>query len=87
MLAVEKWAQNKTPLIALFAPMTAAFAREIPDILKHQKKHRLLSHTFPVPHLPSWYAFYRSRSLYCLPFIEMIIEGSPFAQQLFALVK
>lgn len=85
MLAVEKWAQDKHPLIALFAPMAAAFAREIPDILKFQKNHRLLAHTFPVPRLSSWYAFYRSRSRYCIPFIEMISEGSPFAQQLVAL--
>lgn len=85
MLAVEKWSQNKHPIIALFAPMTAAFAREIPDILRHQKKHRFLEHKFPVPHLPSWYRLHRSRSLYCIPFIEMLLEGSPFAQQLIVL--
>jgi len=85
MLAVEKWAQGKSPFIALFAPMAAAFAREIPEILKYQKKHRLLAHTFSVPPLSSWYALYRSPSLFCMPFIEMISEGSPFAQNLLAL--
>lgn len=81
MLAVEKWSQGKHTLIALFAPQVAAFAREIPDILRFQKKHQLLSYKFPVPHLPSWYALHRSRSRYCIPFIGMISEGSPFAQQ------
>lgn len=85
MPAIEEWANNKNLLIALFAPMIAAFAREIPDMLRHQKKHRLLTHTFPVPRLPSWYALYRSRSLYCLPFFEMVFEGSPYVQQLLAL--
>jgi hypothetical protein len=69
MLAIEKWAQDKPPLIALFAPQIAAFAREIPEMLKFQKKHRLLSHTFPVPDLPSWHAFYRSHRLYINPFV------------------
>ena len=47
MLTIEKWAQGKPPFIALVAPLIAAFAREIPETLKHQKKHRLL-----FPHLP-----------------------------------
>lgn len=85
MLAVEKWAQDKHMFIALFAPQVAAFAREIPDILRFQKKHRFLTHSFPVPRLPSWHALYRSRSRYCIPFIEMISEGSPFAQQSLAM--
>ena len=38
MLAVEKWAEGRPPLIALFAPQVATFAREIPEILRHQKK-------------------------------------------------
>jgi len=75
MLAVEKWAQGKPPFIALVAPQIAAFAREIPEILKHQKKHRLLSHTFPVPDLRSWHAFYRSHRRYVNPFLEMILQG------------
>ncbi|MBT1071074.1 hypothetical protein [Pelotalea chapellei] len=82
MLAVEKWAQNKHPLIALFAPQVAAFAREAPDILKHQKSHRLLSHTFPVPDLPSWHAMYRSHRRYINPFLEMIFQASPYARHL-----
>lgn len=85
MTYVEKWTQGKPRLTALFAPQIASFAREIPEILKFQKNHRLLTHTFQVPHFPSWYSFYRSRTLYLLPFVQMIIEGSPFAQQLIGL--
>jgi hypothetical protein len=85
MLAVEKWAQDKPPLIALFAPQIASFAREIPEMLKSQKKHRLLSHTFSVPDLSSWHAFYRSHRLYFNPFLEMIFQASPYGKQLIAL--
>lgn len=85
MLAVEKWAQGKPPIIALCAPQIAAFAREIPEILKHQKKHRLLSHTFPIPDLPSWHALYRSHRRYIRPFVEMVFQASPLFQQLISL--
>lgn len=44
MLAVEKWAQDKPAFIALVAPQIAVFARDIPDIVNHQKKHRLFQH-------------------------------------------
>ena len=46
MTYVEEWTQGKPRLTALFAPQIASFAREIPEILKFQKKHRLLTHTF-----------------------------------------
>ena len=82
MLAVEKWAQNKPAFIALVAPQIAAFTRDIPDIVRHQKKHRLFQHTFPVPHLPDWFALYRSHRRYFDPFFEMIFDASPFGQQL-----
>lgn len=82
MLAVEKWAQNKPPFIALVAPYVAAFARDIPDIVRHQKKHRLFQHTFPVPHLPDWLALYRSHRRYLEPFWGMVFDASPFGQQL-----
>jgi len=85
MLEVEKWAKDKNFFVALFAPQIAAFAREIPDIVRHQKKHRLLSNTFPVPNLPAWYAFYRSSKRYLVPFKKMISDGSPYAQNLLTL--
>lgn len=85
MLAVEKWAKDKPHLIALCAPQIAAFAREIPDILKHQKRHRLLSHTFPVPDLRAWCSLYRSHRRYINPFVKMIFQASPYGQHLITL--
>lgn len=85
MLSVEKWAQGRPPFIALFAPQIATFALEIPEILKHQKKHRFLTHSFPVPDLPSWHSLYRSHRRYFDPFLEMAYQASPFGQQLVSL--
>jgi hypothetical protein len=82
MLAVEKWAQDKPPFIALVAPQIAVFARDIPDIVKHQKKHRFFQHAFPVPRLLDWFALYRSHRRYFVPFGEMVFDASPFGQQL-----
>ncbi|MCM0082296.1 hypothetical protein L4X63_11915 [Geomonas sp. Red32] len=87
MLAVEKWAQGKSQYIALFAPSIAAFAREIPDILKYQKKHRLLSHTFSVPDLPSWSALYRFHHRYTDPLYGMIFQTSEYGQRLITLMS
>lgn len=85
MLAVEKWSQDKPPFIALVAPQIAVFAVEIPDILQHQKKHRLFQQSFPVPHLPDWFALYRSHRRYWKPFLEMIFNTSPFGKELLTL--
>lgn len=85
MLAIEKWAQGKSPFLALCATQIASFALEIPDILKHQKKHRLLTHTFPVPDIPSWHSLYRSHRRYITPFLEMVFYASPLGQQLISL--
>lgn len=85
MLAVEKWAQDKPSLIAFIAPQIADFAREIPELIKNQKKHRFLNHAFPVPDLPSWYAFYRSHRRYINPFTEMLYNASEYSQELIGL--
>ena len=82
MLTIEKWAQDKPAFIALVAPQIAAFARDIPDIVKHQKKHRLFQHTFPVPDLLDWFTLYRSHHRYLKPFGGMIFDASPFGKQL-----
>lgn len=87
MFAVENWTKGKQPLIALFAPSIAAFAREIPDILKYQKKHRLLSNTFPVPDLPTWYALYRFHHRYMDPLYDMVFQTSEYGQRLMTLMS
>jgi hypothetical protein len=88
MLSIEKWVQDKNPhpLIASIAPMIAAFALEIPEILEHQKKHRLLNHTFPQPDLSLWSSYYVSPDLYMKPFLQMLIDASPIVKKLFELI-
>ena len=87
MLAIQEWVQEKQPhpLIASFAPMIAAFASEIPEILQHQKKHRLLNHTFPQPDITLWSSFYTAPEHYLNPFLQMLAEALPFVQKLFEL--
>jgi hypothetical protein len=60
MLAVEKWAQGRNPLIAYFAINFALMAREQSEALRQIKRRRLYSHEFPLPDFPSWFAMYRS---------------------------
>ena len=79
MLAVEKWAQNKSPFIALVAPSIAAFARELPDMFRNLKKHQLANHKVTLPRLPKWYALYRNHNRYCDPFFHMLLESSELA--------
>lgn len=80
MLAVEKWAQNKSPFIALVAPSIAAFSRELPDIFRNLKKHQLANNKVTLPHLPTWYALYRNHNRYCDPFLNMLLESSELAK-------
>jgi hypothetical protein len=60
MLAVEKWAKGRNPLIAYFAINFALMAREQSEALRQIKRRRLYSHEFPLPDFPSWFAMYRS---------------------------
>jgi len=61
MLNVEKWAQNKNPLIAFFAISLALIAREKSEALRCIKERKLYGYQFPLPDLPSWFAMYQSR--------------------------
>lgn len=85
MLAVEKWAQGKPPLLAMFAIQIAAFSRVVPEILKYQKKHRLLAHTFQVPDLHYWYSLYNSYQRYIGPFLEMVSQTATYGQEIVSL--
>ncbi|WP_246043731.1 hypothetical protein [Geomonas edaphica] len=84
MLAVEKWAQNKAPFIALVAPSIAAFARELPDMFRNLKMHQLANHKATLPHLPMWYDLYKNHRQYCEPFQKMLVDSSALAEQLIA---
>ena len=60
MLSVEKWAQDKSPLIAILAPQMANTAQDIHLAFQDIKNRRLFTHQFPLPHLPSWFNLYRN---------------------------
>ena len=82
MLAVQNWAKDKHPFIALVAPQMAAFSRELPEILRNHKKHQLANSSVTLPRLTSWYALYRNHRRYCEPYLKMLLEASEFAGQL-----
>jgi hypothetical protein len=60
MLAVQKWTIGKSFLFAFVAPQLDTTARDIHLSFQQTKERRVLSHQFPLPHLPSWFALYRS---------------------------
>jgi len=53
MLAVEKWAQGKSPAIAYFALNHALSARIHCEALQHIKERRIYDYQFPLPDLTS----------------------------------
>ena len=55
MLAVEKWAEGKSPIIAVIAPQVASAAQDIHKAFVDIKNRRLFDHQFELPHLPSWF--------------------------------
>lgn len=61
MLNVEKWAQDKNPVIAFFAINHAMTAREKCDALRHVKERGVYDYKFLLPDLPSWCSMYQSR--------------------------
>ena len=85
MLEIEKWAQDKSILIALFGPQTAAAARDAHEALQHIRERRVYSYKFPLPDFPSWYALYSSPIKALLPFISFIAEFSDFGRDLLSL--
>lgn len=80
MLAVEKWAQGKHPIIALIGPQVASFARDLPDIYRNIKKHQLANQDVVLPHLPTWYGLYCSHKQYLNVFSQFLLETSPLCK-------
>lgn len=72
MLKTQEWTENKPYLIAVVAPQAAIAARDIHEAFHQIKDRRILAHQFPLPHLPSWFALYRSH-----------IKPNTFIQKLF----
>jgi len=80
MLAVEKWAQGKNPVIAFFAINLALVARMQCEALRHIKDRNILGHYFPLPDLPSWFALYPSRKP-LFAYKRLISHSSDFNDQ------
>ena len=76
MLAVEKWAQGKQPLIASFAVQLVTFSDIVYEVLPQARDRRLFNHQFPLPDLPTWYRLYRSPLKPLIAFVNLIGEFS-----------
>ena len=85
MLEIEKWAQDKSLLIALFGPQTAAAARDAHEAFQYVRERRIYNYQFQLPDFPSWYVLYRSPGKVLLPFINLITEFSDFGKDLVSL--
>lgn len=60
MLAVQKWAKDKNPFLALFAPQLVAYTRDVHLDFSQIRERRLSDHQFPLPSFPLWFEMYRS---------------------------
>jgi hypothetical protein len=80
MLAVEKWAQDKNPVIAFFAINLALMARLQCDALRHIKDRSIFGYHFPLPDLSSWFALYPSRRP-LFAYKRLISHSSEFVDQ------
>lgn len=80
MLAVERWAKDKHPFIAIIAPQMAAFTRDLPEIFRNIKKHQLFDEKAKIPKLAAWSALYRNHRLYCEPYLQMLHDSSELVQ-------
>lgn len=81
MLAVEKWAQGKNPVIAFFAINLAVLARMQCEALRHIKERSVFGYQFPLPDLPSWFALYHSRKP-LFAYKRLISHSSEFVDEL-----
>jgi hypothetical protein len=81
MQAVKEWAQDKSVLLAILAPHAAAFAREMPEALRHVKERRLYSMQFPLPDLPSWFNYYHAPEKSVMALVNLLLEFSDFVQK------
>jgi len=59
MLEVEKWAEGKPFLLALFAPQMVSLTQDLDKSLEQIQKRRLHNYQFPFPDLLSWFGLYR----------------------------
>jgi len=86
MLEIEKWAQNKSNLIALLAPPTAAMALSAPEAFQHIRERRIYGYQFSLPDYSSWFALYRSPGKAVFTYLEFISEISELGNGLLMLL-
>jgi hypothetical protein len=60
MSEVRNWAKKKSPIIKIMAPHLALCVEDFHEDFQNIKSRRFNSQRFPLPHLPSWFAMYRS---------------------------
>lgn len=82
MLAVQKWAQDKSVFIALVGSQTAFNARSVYEGLQHIKERHLFGHTFSLPrNLSDWFKLYRSHAKTTQAASILIAESSEFGEK------
>ena len=82
MNAVETWAKDKDPILAIFAPQLAAFTLDLPDIFRCHKNRKFHDGSVHLPRLTSWYALYRNHNRYCESLLLELVEVSALAAHL-----
>jgi len=82
MLAVEKWAQGKHPVIGLLAPMIVSYAPSLYEIYNSFKTHKISNFTTELPHLPTWYSFYRNHNQYVEGTLNFLLTVSTSFQEM-----
>ncbi len=81
MLAVEKWAKDKHPILAFIAPQLVVSTRDIHLDLYNLREQSISTNKLPLPPLPSWFAMYRSHRK-SLNFIKTLFsESSVFSKE------
>jgi len=60
MQAIKNWGKDKPYLIRVFAAHLITGVQDMQDEFKTIKLRRFGSHKFPLPHLPDWFAMYKS---------------------------
>jgi len=60
MQALHKWAKDKPDIIKILAAQLISSVQDMSEYFKTLKLRRFASKKFPLPHLPSWFAMYRT---------------------------
>lgn len=81
MLAVQKWAQGKHPVIGMVAPFIASHADSLYELYSSFKDRKINGLTTELPDLSTWYSLYRNHRRYFDCYGEFILSTSPLMQE------